>query len=129
MRRSRSGRGLLRLLTVGRLAIRLGLSSIVGYILPLEDQLDRRTELLVVGVTHNLPNANILAHVPASAGKMELGISLGVHREPILAIHLLAVRGKGRGKILMSLAHIVGNILRAGNHNLHVLLVHPDASL
>ena len=67
MRRSRSGRGLLRLLTVGRLAIRLGLSSIVGYILPFEDQLDRRTELLVVGVTHNLTNADILGHVPGPA--------------------------------------------------------------
>src|ERR1700749_3467744 len=39
--RGRGRRGLLRLLPIGRLAIRLRLSVVVGYILPFEDQLDR----------------------------------------------------------------------------------------
>jgi hypothetical protein len=53
---------LLRLLPVG-----LRLPRIVGYILPLKNQLDRRTELLVVGIAHNLPDADILAHIPTPA--------------------------------------------------------------
>src|ERR1700761_370979 len=112
---------LLRLLTIWRRLVR-----VVGHVLALKDQLDGRAKLLVVGVAHDLADVHILRHIPAAAGEVQFRIRLGINREPILPIHLLAVGRKGWRQILVPLAHVIGHIFGARNHNLQILLVYPD---
>ena len=57
-------------LSIGRRSTSLRLPVVIRHILSLEDQLNRRPKLLVVGITHDLPDTHILAHIPATTRKM-----------------------------------------------------------
>jgi hypothetical protein len=60
---------------------------------------------------------------------MQRPLRLGVDREPVFAVNLLAIGDEGRGKVLVALPFDVRHILPVCHHNLVVPLVHPDAPL
>jgi hypothetical protein len=56
-------------------------------------------------------------------------LALGVDREPVVAVDLLAPGHEGRMQVLVVLARVVGHHAAVGDHDLQVGGVHPDAAV
>src|SRR5579875_2351049 len=112
-----------------RLWIRSSLARIPGDVLPLVDHPDAGVELVIIRVLQRLPHVHVLAEITVTCRKMQHAIAMRVHREPVLAVHHLAVRDEWNRQILMSRPGIVRHVLPVGHDNLVILLVHPDPAL
>src|SRR5215471_10976903 len=93
--------------------LRLGAQILIGPfadVLAFVGDLHVRTEALVVGVFHHLPDVNV------TAGKVQYVVHLGVDREPVPAVDAIAPgREVGEQVLLAALFHTeVGHVLAVG---------------
>ncbi len=66
--------------------------------------------------------------ITIAASEVQNAFALGVHREPVVAIHLLPPGHERRMQVFAAFARVVGNHAPIRHHDLQVGRVHPDAA-
>src|SRR5580704_4627786 len=75
---------------------------LVGDVFAVEDNAAGGMELLVVGVFDRGAEVDVLAERPILRGEVEDAFGLGIGGEPVLAVDLLVVGGKGRLQVFVA---------------------------